>query len=82
MSIAKKIYVLKDFLSLKMGLALQNQLFEKAIEENNKKIWVSILNSNDRAKICYAKNGFKKIGIHDFQIGNENFEFTAMAKLL
>lgn len=28
----------------------------------------------------YQKIGFSKIGNHDFQIGKENFEFTAMSK--
>ena len=28
----------------------------------------------------YRKNGFEKIGNHDFQIGKENFEFVAMKK--
>lgn len=78
----QKIYVLKDFLSMKIGLELQNRLLEKARELGFEKIWLSVLNSNERAINFYKKSGFGKIGNHDFQIGKENFEFTAMHKKL
>lgn len=78
----QKIYVLKDFLSLKIGFKLQNILLKKAKELEFNKIWLSVLNSNERAINFYKKNGFEKIGNHDFQIGKENFEFIAMKKEL
>jgi hypothetical protein len=78
----QKIYVLKDFLSMKIGFELQNLLLNKAIEEKISKIWLSVLNSNERAINFYLKNGFVEIGNHDFQIGKENFEFIAMSKRL
>ena len=78
----QKIYVLKDFLSMKIGLELQNLLLEKAKELEFEKIWLSVLNSNERALNFYKKNGFEKIGNHDFQIGKENFNFMAMEKEL
>ena len=78
----QKIYVLKDFLSMKIGLELQNLLLEKAKELEFEKIWLSVLNSNERALNFYKKNGFEKIGNHDFQIGKENFDFMAMEKEL
>ena len=71
----QKIYVLKDFLSMKIGFGLQEGL-------NFNKIWLSVLNSNERAINFFKKNGFEKIGNHDFQIGKENFEFIAMKKNL
>ena len=78
----QKIYVLKDFLSMKIGFELQDHLLKKAKELNFKKVWLSVLNSNERAINFYKKNGFEKIGNHDFQIGKENFEFMAMKKNL
>ncbi|MDG2193277.1 MAG: GNAT family N-acetyltransferase [Polaribacter sp.] len=78
----QKIYVLKDFLSKKIGLELQNRLLNKAKELKFKQIWLSVLNSNERAIRFYKKNGFKNIGNHDFQIGKESFEFVAMQKAL
>jgi ribosomal protein S18 acetylase RimI-like enzyme len=78
----QKIYVLKDFLSMKIGFELQNLLLKKAKEKGFSKIWLSVLNSNERAINFYIKNGFLEIGNHDFQIGKENFEFIAMSKQL
>jgi len=78
----QKIYVLKDFLAMKIGLELQNSLLAKASELNFEKIWLSVLDSNIRAIRFYQKNGFEKIGNHNFQIGKEKFDFMAMAKAL
>ena len=78
----QKIYVLKDFLSMKIGLELQRSLLEKAKELRFTDIWLSVLNSNERAIGFYKKSGFEEIGNHEFQIGKENFEFVAMGKRL
>jgi len=76
----QKIYVLKNFLSMKIGFELQNLLLEKAKEKGFNEIWLSVLNSNERAIDFYLKNRFKEIGNHDFKIGKENFEAIAMSK--
>jgi hypothetical protein len=78
----QKIYVLRDFLAMKIGLELQNKLLEKAMAEGFDKIWLSVLEANDRAIKFYRKNDFITIGNHDFQIGKESFQFIAMAKNL
>ncbi len=76
----QKIYVLNDFLSMKIGFNLQNLILEKAKEKGNSCIWLSVLKSNERAINFYRKNGFEQIGNHDFKIGKESFEFIAMSK--
>lgn len=78
----QKIYVLKDFLSMRIGFELQDSLLKKAKELNFQKVWLSVLDSNERAINFYKKAGFEEIGNHDFQIGKENFEFVAMDKTL
>ena len=78
----QKIYVLKDFLSMRIGFELQASLLKKAKELGFNKVWLSVLNSNERAINFYKKTGFEEIGNHDFQIGKENFEFTAMLKTM
>ena len=78
----QKIYVLRDFLSMKIGLDLQNKLLVKAKESGFEKIWLSVLETNDRAINFYKKNDFIIVGNHDFQIGKENFDFIAMSKSL
>ena len=82
LSIAKKIYVLKDFLSMKIDLELQNSLLATASERGFEKIWLSVLGSNERAINFYGWSGFEKIGDHDFQIGKEHFKFIGMLKSL
>ena len=47
-----------------------------------KKIWLSVLGSNEQAINFYSRSGFEKIGDHDFQIGKEHFKFIAMMKSL
>ena len=78
----QKIYVLKDFLSLKIGGALQQQLQTTAQELRFKKIWLSVLDSNERAIQFYKRKGYEQVGKHDFQIGKEYFEFLVMARSL
>ena len=78
----QKIYVLNDFLSMKIGFGLQDALQKKAKELNFDQVWLSVLHSNERAFNFYKNNGFEQIGNHDFQIGKENFQFIAMSKPL
>ncbi|MET1260670.1 GNAT family N-acetyltransferase [Flagellimonas sp. DF-77] len=78
----QKIYVLRDFLALKIGTALQDRLLQKAKALGFENVWLSVLKSNERAIRFYHKNGFEPIGEHDFQIGSQGFDFSAMAKTL
>ena len=78
----QKIYVLKDFLSMKIGFGLQGALLKKAKELSFDHVWLSVLHSNERAINFYKNSGFGQVGNHDFQIGKENFEFIAMSKKL
>ncbi|MFT5890184.1 MAG: ribosomal protein S18 acetylase RimI-like enzyme [Dokdonia sp.] len=78
----QKIYVLKEFLSLKIGSELQERLLDKARALSYEYIWLSVLHSNDRAIQFYEKNGFDLIGNHNFTIGQEHFDFFAMGKKL
>ena len=78
----QKIYVLKDFLSMKIGFGLQDALLKKAKELTFDTVWLSVLHSNERAINFYKNSGFGQIGDHDFQIGKENFEFIAMSTQL
>jgi ribosomal protein S18 acetylase RimI-like enzyme len=76
----QKIYIIKDFLSKKIGYKMQSEMFEEVIKIGNKHIWLSVLESNERAISFYTKNGFTEIGKHSFEIGQENFSFIAMKK--
>ena len=76
----QKIYVLKDFISQKIGFRLQNVLFDEVRKMGSQNLWLSVLHTNSRAKDFYKKNDFQPICKHSFQIGVENFDFTAMNK--
>lgn len=78
----QKLYVLKDFLSLKIGYQLQSQLLQKAKELKFDHAWLSVLDSNERAIQFYSRNNFEAVGRHDFQIGKESFNFRVMSKKL
>jgi ribosomal protein S18 acetylase RimI-like enzyme len=78
----QKIYVLNDFLSMKIGSELQTELFSEAKKSGFKHIWLSVLKTNDRAIRFYKKYGFSKAGQHSFSIGKEDFDFIAMHKTL
>lgn len=78
----QKIYVLKDFLSMKIGKSLQDVLLENAKTHGCEHIWLSVYKGNQRAIRFYEKNDFKTVGEHQFTIGKDSFGFMAMAKQL
>lgn len=78
----QKIYVLKDFLSKKVGSKLQEEMLIEAKNRQSEAIWLSVLKENERAIQFYLKNEFEVVGEHDFQIGKEHFEFDVMQKEL
>ncbi len=78
----QKIYVLKDFLSMKIGRRLQDSLISRAVEHGSDEIWLSVLHTNERAIRFYQKNNFRTVGTHKFKIGKETFDFMAMSKSL
>lgn len=78
----QKIYVLQDFLSMKIGKQLQNVLLERASKSGSRKIWLSVYKGNERAISFYKKNNFEEVGRHQFNIGHDTFAFLAMSKHL
>ncbi len=76
----QKIYVLHEFLSMKIGKRLQDILVEAASQSGSNAVWLSVLKSNARAIRFYQKNEFNHVGAHQFVIGKETFEFLVMAK--
>ncbi|WP_336962779.1 N-acetyltransferase [Chryseobacterium contaminans] len=76
----QKIYVLKEFLDKKAGKALMDELMTSFENSDQQYLWLSVLNSNERALQFYDKNGFSKVGEHQFSIGKEDFDFFALSK--
>ena len=76
----QKIYVLSDYLSMKIGKKLQEYIFEEVQQIKSKYLWLSVLKTNERAISFYKLIGFEHIGEHTFDIGKEHFVYCAMKK--
>ena len=67
----KRIYVLKEYHSQKIGAALMSFALDFASEKNYEVIWLGVWEHNERAKSFYKKWGFTDTGDkHNFPIGN------------
>jgi diamine N-acetyltransferase len=67
----KRIYVLKEYHSKKIGAALMNFALDLATAGNYELIWLGVWEHNERAKAFYHKFGFIDSGVmHPFPIGN------------
>jgi len=67
----KRIYVLKEYHSRKVGAALMNFALDFAKQKNYDLIWLGVWEHNERAKSFYKKFGFEDSGVeHPFPIGN------------
>ena len=67
----QRIYIDQDFQDAGLGPLLITQAIRIAKNENKKGIWLGVWENNDKAMNFYEKYGFKKIGSHDFMMGDE-----------
>ena len=68
----ERIYILKDFYHLKLGLQLLNFIIEVSKSNKQEGMWLYVWTENERAFNFYKKNGFKIIGRHDFKISENH----------
>lgn len=78
----QRLYILNDFIALKIGSQLQNLILEKARELKFTTIWLTAYYKNTKGIRFYDKYGFKKIGSIDFFVGETNYENLIFAKKL
>jgi ribosomal protein S18 acetylase RimI-like enzyme len=64
----ERIYVLKEFYNLKLGLALLNYNIELSKSNQQAGMWLYTWIENERAVSFYKKAGFVIIGSYDFRI--------------
>ena len=76
----QKIYVLPSAQHSGVGSILLNKVLELANEIYPDHLWLDTHISNERAIRFYEKNGFRKIGKHDFTIGTQTFEYHVMGR--
>lgn len=64
----ERIYILKAFYGLKLGLHLLHHLISLSKENGQSGIWLNVWTENHRAIDFYKKAGFEIIGKYDFKI--------------
>ena len=78
----EKIYILNDFIPLKIGKQLLIYVEEQAKALKLDTIWLSVYIKNNRAIRFYEKNEFKNVGELNFIVNGESYENIVFSKKL
>ncbi len=68
----ERLYLLKEFYNLKLGLALFQFNVDLSKRNNQMGVWLFVWKENQRAVNFYKKSGFVIIGSHDFKISESH----------
>ncbi len=68
----ERIYVMRSFLSKKVGQQLFEFVKKIAVQSQKKYVWLGVWEHNLKAIDFYKKNGFEVFDSHVFTLGNEN----------
>ena len=66
-----RLYSHQQFLGRGIGQALMDACFERAREDGCDVMWLGVWEFNPRAQRFYEKNGFRVVGSHVFQLGED-----------
>lgn len=69
----QRIYVLQKYQGKRIGLAMMQQALVIAEELKKPQVWLGVWENNFKAQAFYQKSGFKKVGSHDFILGNRSY---------
>ncbi|MCJ8209547.1 GNAT family N-acetyltransferase [Mucilaginibacter sp. RS28] len=78
----ERLYVHSNFQNLKIGQALFNLAIDTGRRLKKAYIWLGVWERNVNAIRFYERNGFTKIGEHDFMLGNDRQTDWLMKKQL
>lgn len=78
----ERIYILDDFIPMKIGKKFFAFLEDKARELNFDNMWLSVYIKNNRAIRFYQKNKFKEIGELNFLVNGKEYENIVFSKKL
>lgn len=78
----EKIYILNDFIPLKIGQQLLTFVEEKAKALQLDTMWLSVYIKNDRAIRFYERNEFKNVGELNFIVSGKEYENIVFSKKL
>ena len=66
-----RLYSHQQFLGKGIGQALMDACFDRAREDGHDVMWLGVWEFNPRAQRFYEKNGFRVVGSHVFQLGED-----------
>lgn len=78
----QKIYVLRDYLHLKLGNEIMVDILNFKEIRDLKMIWLVVLQTNSRAIAFYGRHGFDKLNVSYHIIGSHRLEYALMIKNL
>ncbi len=67
----ERLYVSEEFIAKKIGAQLMEKALSFAAKNNHQTIFLGVWEHNERAKSFYHKWGFKRVGEHVFQMGDD-----------
>lgn len=76
----QRLYILNDFIALKIGSQLQDIVLKKAKSLKFENIWLTVYYKNVKGIRFYKKYGFKEVGSIDFFVGETNYENLVFTK--
>lgn len=66
-----RLYALQEWLGRGIGPALMEHCVAEAVRLGHDVIWLGVWEFNPRAQAFYRKYGFREVGTHVFQLGDE-----------
>ncbi len=69
----ERLYLLKEFHHLKLGLELFNFSVQESLKNHQAGMWLFVWTENVKAFNFYNKVGFKIVGSHDFKISETHY---------
>lgn len=76
----ERIYILNDFIPLKIGQRLLTFVEDKAKSLQLDTIWLSVYIKNYRATRFYQRNEYKNVGELNFLVNGKEYENTVFSK--
>ncbi|MFD0963531.1 GNAT family N-acetyltransferase [Pseudofulvibacter geojedonensis] len=76
----QRIYILNDFIPLKIGKQLLNFVEEQVKKLQLNTIWLTVYIKNERAIRFYEKNEFKNVGKLNFNVNGKEYENIVFSK--
>lgn len=66
-----RLYSHQEFIGKGVGQNLMDACFERAKRHDHDVMWLGVWEYNPRAQRFYEKNGFRTVGKHTFQLGED-----------